>query len=48
MIAGTVSAIAAAIIEVWTGSLIEQLTSQAENGAGPVVIEIVCTVFSSF
>lgn len=45
MIAGTVSAIAAAVIEVWTGSLIEQLTSQAENGAGPVVIEIVCTVF---
>ncbi|MFB0845689.1 ABC transporter ATP-binding protein [Paenibacillus oleatilyticus] len=45
MIVGTASAIAAAVIEVWTGSLIEQLTSQAENGAGPIVTQIVYTVF---
>lgn len=45
MIVGTLSAIAAAIIEIWTGSLIEQLTTQAEKGAGPVVQQIVYTVF---
>ena len=45
MIVGTLSAIAAAVIEIWTGSLIEQLTTQAEKGAGPVVLQIVYTVF---
>lgn len=45
MIVGTLSAIAAAVIEIWTGSLIEQLTTQAEKGAGPIVLQIVYTVF---
>lgn len=45
MIVGTSSAIAAAVIEIWTGSLIEQLTTQAEKGAGPLVLQIVYTVF---
>ncbi|WCF07750.1 ABC transporter ATP-binding protein/permease [Paenibacillus thiaminolyticus] len=46
MIVGTLSAIAAAVIEIWTGSLIEQLTTQAEKGAGPIVLQIVYTVFA--
>ncbi|WP_068775550.1 ABC transporter ATP-binding protein [Paenibacillus sp. FJAT-26967] len=45
MIVGIASAVAAAVIEVWTGSLIERLTTQAENGAGPVVTQLVYTVF---
>ncbi|WP_311080103.1 ABC transporter ATP-binding protein [Paenibacillus polymyxa] len=45
MIVGILSAIAAAVIEIWTGSLIEQLTTQAEKGAGPIVLQIVYTVF---
>lgn len=45
MIVGILSAIAAAVIEIWTGSLIEQLTTQAEKGAGPAVQQIVYTVF---
>lgn len=34
MIVGILSAIAAAVIEIWMGSLIEQLTTQAEKGRG--------------
>ncbi|MEK4372262.1 ABC transporter ATP-binding protein [Paenibacillus sp. FSL R5-0473] len=45
MIVGILSAIAAAVIEIWTGRLVEQLTTQAENGAGPIVLQIVYTVF---
>ncbi|MGF6358330.1 ATP-binding cassette subfamily B protein [Paenibacillus sp. 4624] len=45
MIVGILSAIAAAVIEIWTGSLIEQLTTQAEKGAGPIVLQIVYAVF---
>ncbi|MEK5261770.1 ABC transporter ATP-binding protein [Paenibacillus sp. FSL L8-0663] len=45
MIVGVLSAIAAAVIEIWTGSLIEQLTTQAEKGAGPIVLQIVYAVF---
>lgn len=45
MIVGILSAIAAAVIEIWMGSLIEQLTTQAEKGAGPIVLQIVYTVF---
>ncbi|MCM3340483.1 ABC transporter ATP-binding protein/permease [Paenibacillus sp. MER TA 81-3] len=45
MIVGIISAVAAAIIEIWTGSLIEQLTTNAGNGDGQLVARIVYTVF---
>ncbi|MCP3771846.1 ABC transporter ATP-binding protein/permease [Paenibacillus sp. MZ04-78.2] len=46
MLVGIIAAMAAAIIEVWTGSLTQQLTTSAEKGAGQSVIPIVYAVFT--
>ncbi|WP_375540929.1 ABC transporter ATP-binding protein [Paenibacillus tyrfis] len=46
MLLGIVAAMAAAVIEVWTGSLTQQLTSSAENGAEQSVVRIVYIVFT--
>lgn len=46
MIVGIVSAMAAALIEIWIGSFIQDLTTRAENGAGRLVLSIVFTVFA--
>lgn len=45
MIAGIVSAITAACIEIWTGSLIQQLTTSADSANQELVMQIVVTVF---
>ncbi|MEW9104036.1 ABC transporter ATP-binding protein [Paenibacillus sp.] len=44
MIAGMLCAIAAAVIEIWTGSLIQQLTAKAEHGDGRLVVNTVYMV----
>lgn len=44
LIAGMLCAIAAALIEIWTGSLIQQLTAKAERGDGQVVVNTVYMV----
>ncbi len=44
MIAGILCAVAAASIEIWTGSLIQQLTSKAEQGDGSLVVQTVYMV----
>ncbi|UUZ81861.1 ABC transporter ATP-binding protein/permease [Paenibacillus sp. P26] len=46
MIAGIVSAIAAAVIEVWTGSLIQNLTAQADHGTRQFAVRLVLTIFA--
>ncbi|WP_063761619.1 ABC transporter ATP-binding protein [Paenibacillus tyrfis] len=46
MLVGIIAAMAAAIIEVWTGSLTQQLTTSAEKGAAQSVIQIVYAVFT--
>lgn len=45
MISGIVSAIIAACIEIWTGSLIQQLTTSADSENQKLVLQIVVTVF---
>ncbi|WP_346010315.1 ABC transporter ATP-binding protein [Paenibacillus sp. SYP-B3998] len=44
MIVGILSAIAASLIEVWTGSLIQQLTTKTDHGEGQSVLRIVYTI----
>ncbi len=46
MVIGIVSAMAAALIEIWIGSFIQDLTTHAQNGAGQLVMPIVFTVFA--
>ncbi|WP_371318106.1 ABC transporter ATP-binding protein [Paenibacillus elgii] len=46
VLVGIIAAMAAAIIEVWTGSLTQQLTTNAEKGAAQSVIQIVYAVFT--
>nr|WP_051287497.1 ABC transporter ATP-binding protein [Paenibacillus taiwanensis] len=44
MIAGIIAAVAAAVIEIWTGNLIQQLTTKAEQGESQLVVNTVYMV----